>query len=116
MVFSSRRRPIPLEALHIKVMASGHLCLNLSQRVTWEDSSHYAKSLVGILGGTLKITADSVVTRIWDVSLDAVVLRLVWDDYPSMVSLESSDARGDDLVKRLHPVLDAFRNGAPTSR
>ena len=33
------------------------------------------------------------------------LLRFVFDDYPVMVSLESSDEKGDEVLKKLHGTL-----------
>lgn len=101
---------IPLEALGMEKMASGHLCLNLTEMVTWEDFPEYGKSLLRVLGGTRIDIAESVEMRIWDVSIYEVELSLVWDDFPAMLSLESSSSEGDAVLQRIHEILIAEAN------
>ena len=88
-------------------MASGHLCLNLSENVSWEDFPAYANALLNILGGSRTDTVESVEMRIWEVSFAGSGVRFVYDDYPAMVSLESRDEEGDVVLRELCPQNDA---------
>ena len=92
---------IPLESLGIEKMASSHLCLNLSENVSWEDFPAYADALLKILGGSRVNVAESVEMRIWEVSFAGTGVRFVYDDYPAMVSLESRDEEGDVILREL---------------
>ncbi|MHB8874568.1 MAG: DUF3630 family protein [Myxococcaceae bacterium] len=89
---------LPIEALSLEKMASGHSCLNLSERISWEHFGAYAERLLRTLGGLKISVADSVEMRVWTVSIDGRVLSLVFSDYPAMVSLESSDDEGDKVL------------------
>jgi hypothetical protein len=86
-------------------MASGHLCLNLSEQVTWESFPSFADALLEQVEGTQSRTTDAVDIRLWDVAIDGKALQLVFDDFPTMVSLESRDAQGDEVLRRLHARL-----------
>lgn len=102
-------RPL-LDALRLERMASGHLCLNLSERVGWGGFERYADDLLAAIGGTkVRVLAESVEMRIWEVSVRGQPLKLVYDDYPVGVSLESSEKSGDDELERLLVVLEAHR-------
>lgn len=90
-----------LDALKLGTMASGHLFLSLSERVSWEDFPAYAEALLRLITGTRLSTAESVETRIWTVSIGDQTVRLVQEDYPMMVSLESESAEADDLLRQL---------------
>jgi len=100
---------LPLEALKVEKMASEHLCLNLSERVGWDDFPEYAETLLKILGGTKISAAESVELRIWEVSIDGRTISLVFSDYPAMVSLESPSDEGDDVLKDVEAKLQQLR-------
>jgi hypothetical protein len=61
--------------------------------------------LIMVIEGVRADRADGVNICIWSVLVDRVVLRLVFDDYPQMVSLESRTDDGDVLLRRLQRVL-----------
>lgn len=93
------------DALKISKMASGHLCLTLSERISWETFPPFAEYLLNSVGGTISEKYDGSDIRLWCVAIDNSTLRLVFDDYPLMVSLESSDERGDAVIGRLYEKL-----------
>jgi hypothetical protein len=106
-------KALQTEQLALITMASGHLCLNLTESVGWEDFPAYAGELLRQLNGTVQSKADGVEICVWKVRLGNRELRLVYDDYPTMISLESSTDDGDSLLAELHQKLEAFRNTAP---
>jgi hypothetical protein len=91
-----------LDVLKIDKMASGHLCLNLSKQVNWDTFPDLADQLLGLLGGCVLQKNDGPDMRLWQVRINGCDLRLVFDDYPLMTSLESSDVAGDELIKDVH--------------
>jgi hypothetical protein len=101
---------LPLDALGIQTMASGHLCLCLSERVAWEEFPRYAEVLLKTLDGSKENAVESVETRIWEVSFGGCRLLLVQDDFPMMVSFESPDKDGDALIPQLHAALLTARD------
>lgn len=89
-------------------MASGHLCLNLSARVSWEGFDAYAEELLKEVGGVKsRVVAESVEMKIWAVSIRGQPLLLVYSDYPAMVSLESAEDGGDAVLQHVGAMLDA---------
>ena len=98
-----------LDALRLTPMASGHLALNITERVGWEEFPEYAHHLLEVLDGRAMDVADSVDMRLWSVIVDDHSLRLVYEDYPAMVSLESCDAGGDVALHRIERTLRDLR-------
>jgi hypothetical protein len=97
--------PLRIEKLGISKMASGHLCLSLSEEVSWEAYPDYAQVTVKACGGVIKDKIESPEIRIWGVAIAHEEFRLVYDDYPQLVSLESCSNGADALVESLHDVL-----------
>ena len=93
---------IPLDALSLCKNASGSLCLNLTEKLSWEGFPSFAQSFIKSVNGQLRQVNDGVDLRVWDVEIDAEVLCLVFDDFPVMVSLESHSISGDEILRRLH--------------
>ena len=98
-----------LEALEIEPMASGHCCLNLSEQVGWSEFPEYAEKLLSKIGGRQVSVADAPDIRLWEVEVGGESLRLVYDDYPQLVSLESDSHAADARLRRLLTEL----NGCP---
>lgn len=94
-------------------MSSGHTCLDLSERVTWERFPEFATEFLKLVGGRVTDQADSVGVRVWNVEIEGSALWLVFDDYPIMASLESRDDSGDRVVERVYRALNVdARDGA----
>jgi hypothetical protein len=101
------------EKLSLLTMASGHLCLNFTESVGWGDFPAYADELLRLLNGSVESKADGVELCIWKVRFGGCELRLVYEDYPTMISLESSTDEGDSLLVELHRELEATRGLPP---
>ena len=86
-------------------MASGHLCLNLSSKVSWEEFPIFANQLLLLLEGSVLEQADGVDMRLWNVLIAGKKLRLVFDDYPVMASIESASNDGDSAIQEIHTLL-----------
>jgi hypothetical protein len=96
---------IRYDALALTTTASGHLCLNLSETVSWEEFPAYANAVLTTMGGKRIRVAEAADIRLWEVTIEGQTLRLVFDDFPAMVSLESGDAEGDAILRRLYGSL-----------
>lgn len=83
-------------------MASGNLFLVLSENIGWEEFPDYAEDFIGKVGGKIIEKLDAVDVRIYKIKLKFVTLRLVYEDYPQMVSLESMDDSGDSVIRELY--------------
>lgn len=92
---------IQYDALALTTMASGHLCLNLSEMITWEGFPAYANAFLSAVGGKRMHAADAADIRLWVITIDGQQLRLVFDDFPVMISLESGDPLGDAVLRKL---------------
>ena len=86
-------------------MASGHTCLNLSERIAWEQFPEFAGHVLEIIGGRVLQKYDGVDIRLWKVDAQGSSLRLVFDDFPVMVSLESDSNAGDMNLKHIFKLL-----------
>ena len=94
-----------LDKLEIERMNSGHLCLNLSDNISWDEFPSYASKLVKVCGGIINSKNDTAEIRIWGVDITDTHLRLVYEDYPQMVSLESDSDASDETIRRLYKML-----------
>jgi hypothetical protein len=92
--------------LALEPMASGHVCLRLSESVTWKDFPDFAKRFIDAVGGRVIAESDAADMRLWEVEVDRCRLRLVYEDYPSGVSLESTDDAGDAVLRALKARLE----------
>jgi hypothetical protein len=87
------------ENLNLKTMVSGHLCLELSEAVGWDQFPRVAKEITAMIGVTAPDKAEGVEMHIWRFQLPTCQLKLVFDDFPTMVSLESDSLQGDDILR-----------------
>ena len=100
-----RFREIPLDSLGLDEMASGHASLVLTSSVSWEDFPDYALTFVRCVEGRSSNLLEAADVRIAPVYVEGEELRLVFEDYPQMISLESTTAAGDRILYRLFGVL-----------
>ena len=90
-------------------MASGNLYLELTEQIGWEVFPSYATELLNRIGGIVTDKAEAVDVRIWYVQIESCNVRLVYDDFPVRVSIESQDQAGNELIEQLHGQLkDTF--------
>lgn len=82
-------------------MASGHLCIEFADAVTWNSFPEFAALIVASIGATVTERTDAVEMRIWSLDLHGVDLRLVYEDYPSQASLESTSIEADECLQRI---------------
>lgn len=86
-------------------MASGNSCLELTEKISWDDFADYADKLLGILNGKVYSKTASFDIIIWEVSINGENFRLVFDDLPVMVMLESSSEEGDNQLLKIKDYL-----------
>ena len=110
---ASRNKRLLLDALGLQGMASGHRCLNLSECVSWEEFPDYAQELLAFMHGSKVSAVDGPDVRLWQVQVEGTGLRLVYDDYPQMVSLESDSDAGDRLLQQLDSRLSRIGSDLP---
>lgn len=90
---------IEIESLGIELTYSGRACLNLTSLVGWDAFPDFAKKLARYLDASIVHKFDSVDVRIWELSINDAILRLVFDDFPVMVSLESPNESTDAILR-----------------
>jgi hypothetical protein len=100
---------LPMDRLAIAPMASGHLSLELTEQPNWGSFERYAEEFLRRLGGRAVEKGSAADMHLWNVEIEAVPLRLVYEDYPNRICLESASYPGDMLLKKLH------RRLAPTA-
>lgn len=86
-------------------MSSGRLYLELTTSVGWEGFPSYAEALVKFLSGAVVSRNDSADTRVWVVVVEGILLWLVYDDLPVMISFEAKSDEGDRFLQRLNDDL-----------
>lgn len=102
------------ERLTLEVMASGHLCLCLSEKISWKDFPNFAHELLPLIGATVVGRTDGVEMRIWDLKLPHCSLSLVHEDYPPATTLESATDEADAALRELREKLR--KNGTMPAR
>ncbi|MGI2030382.1 DUF3630 family protein [Endozoicomonas acroporae] len=90
----------------LQKMASGHLSLELSDKITLDEFPEFANRLISVVGGIVEEKNHSVIMCIWDVSINDKQYRLVYDDYPCGVSLESDNDDSDREIYRIKSLLE----------
>lgn len=89
----------------IEKMASGHLCLELSESVGYENFNEYAEWVISNISGKVKNKNNSYVICIWDVLVEDDSYRLVYEDCPCLISLESSSDSADERMEDIFRLL-----------
>lgn len=95
-----------MDALIKTEMHSGHLCLNLSSRIGWDEFPDFVQELLRCIGGQVIEKNDAVDLRVWNVDFGGEVIRIVWDDFPLMVSIESPSSSGDQKINEIFDILN----------
>lgn len=88
-------------------MASGHLCLELTETIEWREFPAFAEEFTEMIGVQVSNKVESVYCHIWHLRFPACEIRLVYDDFPIMVTLESDTSQGDDILRSLSEQLSA---------
>ncbi|VVP60963.1 DUF3630 family protein [Pseudomonas fluorescens] len=86
-------------------MKSGKLYVELISDVGWEGFPDYAEEFIKQFSGSIINRNDSVDTRVWGVIIKGQSLRLVYEDFPVMISLESQSEGGDRFIEELREIL-----------
>jgi hypothetical protein len=112
-----KRKDLPLDALSLEESVSGHLRLDFSRGVEWDEFPRFVRRLMKMCGGRVVERADAGDIRVWGVRIERVELDVAWDEQEwgeqgFLVSLASRDSAGDLIVSKLHTVLkdaESFR-------
>ncbi|AZE97661.1 hypothetical protein C4J95_0166 [Pseudomonas orientalis] len=98
------RKIIDEKVFSLGRMRSGRLYAELTSDVGWEGFPSYAEEFVKLFSGKIISRSDSVDTRVWGVIIEDLLLRLVYEDFPVMISLESQSEEGDRLMEKLKEI------------
>ena len=91
-------------------MHSGNLCVVLTEAGTWESFPAFAEKYCKQIDAIIVERIDGPDVRVWKIEVEGIIIRLVYDDYPNGVSLESEDDRGDEIIKRLFKRIEAEKS------
>ncbi len=91
----------------LQSLNSGHLFLELSSKISWEDFPAFAEELLRVFSGSVLKRTDAVDMRIWEVAIDGEKLRIVFEDFPVMTSIESDTDAGDFLLQKIKQKLSS---------
>ncbi len=100
-------KKIKSDKIKLLKMASGNLYIVLSSEVEWSEFPEFLSYIVDLLNAKIEIKYESVESAIWEIVIDKIDLRLVFDDYPQEVTLESTNEDGD---KKLVEIFDRLAN------
>ena len=92
---------INLEKLTLRSMHSGHLCLELTEVIGWHQFPRFAEELMLMIGASIRDKAEGVDFYIWRLEFPTCQIRLVYEDFPNMISLESDTLLGDEFLRKL---------------
>jgi len=95
----------PNDYPRITTMESGHLSLELTDRISYDNFHEYAENLLSTIGGSVEEKHDAIVMCIWDVVINQHQYRLVYDDYPCGGFLESFSTASDNELTRIKEML-----------
>lgn len=96
---------LPMETLKIAQLASGHIALELTERAGWDDFEAYAKELLRRLDARALDKTRTVDKVLWDIEVETVPLRLVYEGFPNRFILQSNSYPGDIFLRKLHSRL-----------
>ena len=93
------------EKLIIVTMASGNLCLEITESVGRCQFPQFAEQIVAALDGLVLSRTDVVEMCLWRIQVQKCDFLLVYDDFPTMVSIEASSDGGDVLIPSIREKL-----------
>lgn len=86
-------------------MYSGNLCLELSNCIGWNEFPGYVSDLLKYLDGRVTERCDAVDMRVWKIQVDSQDVRVVYEDYPQMVSIESTCDSANVIIEKIFEKL-----------
>ncbi len=91
--------------LNIEKLNSGHLYLELFSKLNWDDFPDFVEALLQGFGGNVRKKTDTADIRIWELNMAGEAIRVVFEDFPVMASLESDTDGGDRLLQEIKAKL-----------
>jgi hypothetical protein len=91
----------------VGTMASGNLSLLITEEVSWETFPHLAQEFIDRFGGEIVRKVDTPVERLWVVKIRDQTFWLAFEDFPPALSLDSTDAACNPVVRALHEEMSS---------
>lgn len=91
--------------MNLEKLNSGHLSLELYSKLNWDDFPSFVDALLQGFSGSVEKKTDTVDIRIWELNMSGERLRVVFEDFPVMASLESDTVGGDRLLQEIKDKL-----------
>jgi hypothetical protein len=88
-------------------MASGDLCVELTEAGTWESFPRFAEKWAEEIGAEITDRLDGPDVRIWTISYEGHSLSLVYDDFPNGVTVEAPDSTSNATIEKLFAIVSS---------
>lgn len=82
-------------------MASGRRYIELTADVGWDEFPRYAEKFAQFFAGKIITRNNSVDILLWEITIQNELFHLVYEDFPTMISLESQSDGGDRFIRLL---------------
>lgn len=83
----------------------GRISLTLTENVSWETFSDLACGFLDQVNGKIIERKDSMLTCIWNIDIDGITLRLVFEDFPCQLDVDSLNKNGDRILLQIYEKL-----------
>ena len=88
-------------------MASGNLCLELTEAGTWESFLGFAEKWATEIGAEITDRVDGPDVRVWIIAYEGQSLKLAYDDYPNGVTVEARDPSSNSIIEDLFAIVSS---------
>ncbi len=86
---------------YIEKMANGGLCIELTEKINFEDFEDFAEIFLEIIPAEIIDKVEAVTIIMWTIKINNKLFYLVFDDYPVMMSLEPIDKSLDKEILQI---------------
>ncbi|CAC9625722.1 hypothetical protein [uncultured Gammaproteobacteria bacterium] len=86
---------------YIEKMANGELCIELTEKINFEDFEDFAEIFLEIIPAEIIDKIEAVTIIMWTIKINNKLFYLVFDDYPVMMSLEPIDKSLDKEILQI---------------
>ncbi len=96
-----------IDALNLSKMQSGNLSLELSEKIDWDIFPAYIYEILNYTSGKITNKNDLHDMRMWNIEIDGLEVRVVYEDFPQMASVESDSLSANEFLEKL---FEQFKN------
>ena len=86
-------------------MYSGHVSIELTDSGTWESFPKFAKEYAKQINAILIEEIIAPDMRFWQMEINGIELKLIYDNFPNGISLESDSDEADELLLALFELI-----------